>query len=100
MLFRSLLSIFLVPEDKSYSTGYDIEYLQEILLDQISFGTAQSILNFLLTKYLRLLKVSLQYLVRVEKKRMKKEKRNLSESPELRTIKLLTHQIQYMLTSF
>lgn len=106
-IIGNLLSIFLVPvgqspEDKqyTYSTGYDIEYLQEILLDQISFGTAQSILNFLLTKYLRLLNRSLRYLVREEKKRMKKEKRNLSESPELRTIKLLIHQIQYILTSF
>ena len=99
-IIGNLLSIFLVPEDKSYSTGYDIDYLQEILLDQISFGTAQSILNFLLTKYLRLLKVSLRYLVREEKKRMKKEKRNLSESPEMNTIKLLIHQIQYILTSF
>ena len=99
-IIGNLLSIFLVPADKQYSTDYDIDYLQEILLDQISFGTAQSILNFLLTKYLRLLKVSLRYLVREEKKRMKKEKRNLSESPELKTIKLLIHQIRYILTSF
>ena len=99
-IIGNLLSIFLVPADKQYSTGYDIDYLQEILLDQISFGTAQSILNFLLTKYLRLLNRSLRYLVREEKKRMKKEKRNLSESPELKTIKLLIHQIQFILTSF
>lgn len=96
-IIGNLLSIFLVPEDKSYSTGYDINYLQEILLDQISFGTAQSILNFLLTKYLRLLKVSLRYLVREEKKRKMKnpEMKNSSE-----TIKLLIRQIQYILTSF
>ena len=99
-IIGNLLSIFLVPADKQYSTGYDIDYLQEILLDQISFGTAQSILNFLLTKYLRLLNRSLRYLVREEKKRMKKEKRNLSESPEMKTIKLLIHQIQFILTSF
>ena len=96
-IIGNLLSIFLVPIDKQYSTGYDIDYLQEILLDQISFGTAQSILNFLLTKYLRLLKVSLRYLVREEKKRKMKnpEMKNSSE-----TIKLLIHQIQYILTSF
>ena len=95
-IIGNLLSIFLVPEDKQYSTGYDIDYLQEILLDQISFGTAQSILNFLLTKYLRLLKVSLRYLVREEKKRKMKnpEMKNSSE-----TIKLLIHQIQFILTS-
>ena len=95
-IIGNLLSIFLVPEDKQYSTGYDINYLQEILLDQISFGTAQSILNFLLTKYLRLLKVSLRYLVRKEKKRKMKnpEMKNSSD-----TIKLLIHQIQYILTS-
>ena len=105
-IIGNLLSIFLVPEDKSYSTGYDIDYLQEILLDQISFGTAQSILNFLLTKYLRLLKVSLRYLVREEKKRMKRNKMKEMESPEMKTslgsidtIKLLIHQIQYILTS-
>ena len=96
-IIGNLLSIFLVPEDKSYSTGYDIDYLQEILLDQISFGTAQSILNFLLTKYLRLLNRSLRYLVREEKKRKMKnpEMKNSSE-----TIKLLIRQIQYILTSF
>lgn len=96
-IIGNLLSIFLVPKDKSYSTGYDINYLQEILLDQISFGTAQSILNFLLTKYLRLLKVSLRYLVREERKRKMKnpEMKNSSN-----TIKLLIHQIQYILTSF
>ena len=96
-IIGNLLSIFLVPIDKQYSTDYDIDYLQEILLDQISFGTAQSILNFLLTKYLRLLKVSLRYLVREEKKRKMKnpEMKNSSE-----TIKLLIHQIQYILTSF
>ena len=96
-IIGNLLSIFLVPEDKQYSTGYDIEYLQEILLDQISFGTAQSILNFLLTKYLRLLNRSLRYLVREEKKRKMKnpEMKNSSD-----TIKLLIRQIQYMLTSF
>ena len=96
-IIGNLLSIFLVPEDKSYSTGYDINYLQEILLDQISFGTAQSILNFLLTKYLRLLKVSLRYLVQEERKRKMKnpEMKNSSN-----TIKLLIRQIQYILTSF
>ena len=95
-IIGNLLSIFLVPSDKQYSTGYDIDYLQEILLDQISFGTAQSILNFLLTKYLRLLKVSLRYLVREEKKRKMKnpEMKNSSD-----TIKLLIRQIQYILTS-
>lgn len=95
-IIGNLLSIFLVPVNKQYSTGYDINYLQEILLDQISFGTAQSILNFLLTKYLRLLKVSLRYLVREEKKRKMKnpEMKNSSD-----TIKLLIHQIQYILTS-
>ena len=100
-IIGNLLSIFLVPEDKQYSTGYDIDYLQEILLDQISFGTAQSILNFLLTKYLRLLKVSLQYLVRKEEKKMKRNK--TKESQEMKnsidTIKLLIHQIQFILTS-
>ena len=96
-IIGNLLSIFLVPVDKSYSTDYDIDYLQEILLDQISFGTAQSILNFLLTKYLRLLKVSLRYLVQEEKKRKMKnqEMKNSSE-----TIKLLIRQIRYILTSF
>ena len=98
-IIGNLLSIFLVPVNKQYSTGYDIDYLQEILLDQISFGTAQSILNFLLTKYLRLLKVSLRYLVREEKKKMKRNKMNQEESQELKTIKLLIHQIQFILTS-
>ena len=95
-IIGNLLSIFLVPSDKQYSTGYDIDYLQEILLDQISFGTAQSILNFLLTKYLRLLNRSLRYLVREEKKRKMKnpEMKNSSD-----TIKLLIHQIQFILTS-
>lgn len=95
-IIGNLLSIFLVPEDKSYSTGYDIDYLQEILLDQISFGTAQSILNFLLTKYLRLLKVSLRYLVQEEKKRKMKNPVMKNSSD---TIKLLIRQIQYILTS-
>ena len=96
-IIGNLLSIFLVPVNKQYSTDYDIDYLQRVLLDQISFGTAQSILNFLLTKYLRLLKVSLRYLVREEKKRKMKnpEMKNSSE-----TIKLLIHQIQFILTSF
>ena len=96
-IIGNLLSIFLVPADKQYSTGYDIDYLQEILLDQISFGTAQSILNFLLTKYLRLLKVSLRYLVREEKKRKMKNQEMKNSSD---TIKLLIRQIQYILTSF
>lgn len=105
-IIGNLLSIFLVPVNKQYSVDYDIDYLQEILLDQISFGTAQSILNFLLTKYLRLLKVSLRYLVREEKKRMKRNKMNQEESQEMKTslgsidtIKLLIRQIQYILTS-
>lgn len=99
-IIGNLLSIFLVPTDKQYSVDYDIDYLQEILLDQISFGTAQSILNFLLTKYLRLLKVSLRYLVQEEKKRKMKSKQNPKEKNSSETIKLLIHQIQYILTSF
>ena len=98
-IIGNLLSIFLVPTDKQYSVDYDIDYLQEILLDQISFGTAQSILNFLLTKYLRLLKVSLRYLVQEEKKRKMKSKQNLEKNSS-ETIKLLIRQIQYILTSF
>ena len=95
-IIGNLLSIFLVPIDKQYSVDYDIDYLQEILLDQISFGTAPSILNFLLTKYLRLLNRSLRYLVREEKKRKMKnpEMKNSSN-----TIKLLIRQIRYILTS-
>ena len=99
-IIGNLLSIFLVPIDKQYSTDYDIDYLQEILLDQISFGTAQSILNFLLTKYLRLLKVSLWYLVREEKKRKMMSKQNPEMENPIDTIKLLIRQIQYILTSF
>lgn len=99
-IIGNLLSIFLVPTDKQYSVDYDIDYLQEILLDQISFGTAQSILNFLLTKYLRLLKVSLRYLVQEEKKRKMKSKQNPKEKNSSETIKLLIRQIQYILTSF
>ena len=99
-IIGNLLSIFLVPSDKQYSTGYDIEYLQEILLDQISFGTAQSILNFLLTKYLRLLNRSLRYLVQEEKKMRKRNKMNQEEKNSSDTIKLLIRQIRYILTSF
>lgn len=59
-----LLSVFLIPKGKEYNKGYDIKQLQNDLREYLPFMTAQSVINFLMTKYLRSYERSLRYLVK------------------------------------
>ena len=91
----SLLSVFLVPEGYTYGEGYDIDQLKSAIRTLLPFTTAQSIINFLLTKYLRLLKRSLRYLEREMKKR------NPENSELTQTLKKnLDQAMRFILTSF
>lgn len=59
-----ILSVFLIPEGKNYNSGYDILEVQKLIRDKMSFREAQSLLNFMLTKYIQSYKDSLKYLVK------------------------------------
>lgn len=77
-----LLSIFLIPKGKNYNEGYDIKQLQSDLREHLPFMTAQSIINFLMTKYLRSYERSLRYLVKRSKgnpEMMKEIEKNATE---------------------
>ena len=91
----SLLSVFLVPEGTTYGEGYDINILKQDIRSHLPFITAQSLINFLLTKYLRLLGRSLRYLEREMKKR---NPENLELMSQLK--KDLERATRFILTSF
>lgn len=65
-----ILSIFLIPEGKTYNTDYDILDLQREIRDNISFRTAEGLFNFFLMEFSGLLIRSLNSY----RKMMKKEK--------------------------
>lgn len=59
-----LLSIFLIPVGKKYNDGYDLIEVQNTIRECMTFREAQSLLNFILAKYLKLFRTSLRYLVK------------------------------------
>lgn len=83
-----ILSVFIIPQGCQYNEGYDIIEVQDIIRHQMSFTDAQSLLNFLLAKYVQSLTDSLMYLAKVMKKekdpkRKKEIEKKLEESNQM-----------------
>lgn len=68
-----MLSVFVIPEGKTYNNGYDIVEVQSKFRRSMSFADAQSCLNFIVVKYVESLKRSLKYLARIAKREKNKE---------------------------
>lgn len=68
-----MLSVFVIPEGKTYNNGYDIVEVQSKFRRSMSFVEAQSCLNFIVVKYVESLKRSLKYLARIAKREKNKE---------------------------
>lgn len=66
--YDKILSVFLVPENMDYNDGYDIAALQNSIQNDLSWREVQSLLNFILTKYLESLHSTLRYLVKQARK--------------------------------
>lgn len=71
--YDKLLSVFLVPEGKEYNDGYDIQDVQFHIRYDMSWLEVQSLLGFIIAKYLEYLNNTLRYLASMEMK-MKKVK--------------------------
>ncbi len=70
-----LLSVFLIPEGKSYNTDYDIVDLQREIRENMSFRVAEGLISFFLRKYSDLLINSLWYCRKKIKRMKRKEER-------------------------
>lgn len=70
-----VLSIFVIPEGCTYNTGYDVVEIQKFFRENMSFLLAQSILNFILTKYVKSMNASLKCLAKAIMKTKNEEKK-------------------------
>lgn len=70
-----ILSIFLIPDGKTYNNGYDVLDLQKEIRENMTFRVAQGMLSFFLKRSVKLLTVSLTYLSKTLKK---------TKNPEMR----------------
>ena len=76
--YDKILSIFLIPENYKYNDGYDIKEIQRLIRENMLWVDVQSLLNFILTKYMRSLYNTLRYLVkRVKKMKGCQEKKEM-----------------------
>lgn len=68
-----ILSIFLIPEGKTYNNGYDIIDLQKEIRENLSFRAGEGLFNFFIKKYSKYLIHSLNCLRKMSKKTKNKE---------------------------
>lgn len=76
--YYKILSVFLIPEGHTYNTGYDIVEIQN-LIRKMTWREVQSLLGFLLIRYVKLLLRSLTYLIKQVKKMRGAEKKEMEE---------------------
>lgn len=81
-----ILSIFLIPEGKTYNTDYDILDVQKEIRQSMSFRVAEGLLGFFLKRYGELLVHSLGY---CRKKMMKTKNQEEKEELEKKTQQLV-----------
>lgn len=72
--YDKILSIFIIPENYKYNDGYDISKVQEMIREKITFREVQSLLNFILVKFLKYFLSSLRYLTNQIRKMTGEEK--------------------------
>ena len=91
-----ILSIFLIPEGKTYNNGYDILDLQKQLRENLSFRMAQGLLAFFLKRSAKLLIRSVTCCEKMMKREKNQEKlQELQERKEMaaRSLQSLIHLI-------
>ena len=76
--YDKLLSIFLIPEDKNYNEGYNINEIQSFIRE-MKWIDIQSLLNFIIVKYIKSLYHSLRYLTNRMKKMKGQEKQEMEK---------------------
>lgn len=74
-----MLSVLLIPKNKTYNEGYDVETVKNDIYQYLSFSTAQSLLGFAMAKYAKSMMPSPRYLAKMAKKMTKKEKEAVVE---------------------
>ena len=89
-----ILSIFLIPEGKTYNNGYDILEVQKEIRQYMSFRVAEGLLSFFLKRYGELLVHSLAYCRRQMKKVKDQEKRMELEMKEKQVMEQVEHLIR------
>ena len=88
-----ILSIFLIPEGKTYNTGYDIIDLQKVIRNNLSFRVAEGLLGFFLRRYSELLIRSLRYYRKAIRKEMNQERKMEME----KTIEQIREKIEVLI---
>lgn len=76
--YYKILSVFLIPEGHTYNTGYDIVEIQN-LIREMTWREVQSLLGFIMIRYVKLLLRSLTYLIKQVKKMRGAEKKEMEE---------------------
>lgn len=92
--FHEIISSILVPKGRKYGEGYDVQELQEKILNEMDITTAKSIVNFWsahLQKYIKDILLYLQYQV----SQMKEEEMNPTIKAKMEEI---TKQLQELTT--
>lgn len=92
--FHEIISSILVPKGHKYGEGYDVQELQEKILNEMDIATAKSIVNFWsahLQKYIKDILLYLQYQV----SQMKEEEMNPTIKAKMEEI---TKQLQELTT--
>lgn len=74
-----ILSIFLIPEGKTYNTDYDIIDLQKTIRENLSFRVAEGLLGFFLRRWGESLVRSLDYYRKTAKKEKDPQKKKEME---------------------
>lgn len=80
--YDKILSIFIIPENYKYNDGYDISKVQEMIREKITFREVQSLLNFIMVKFLKYFLNSLRFLTNQIKKMKGEEKVRMEKQME------------------
>lgn len=76
--YDKILSIFIIPKGKNYNEDYDITEIQSLIV-KMNWRVIQSLLNFILTGYLKSLHHTLLYSVKWMKKLKGQEKQEMEQ---------------------
>ena len=91
--YDKILSIFIIPAGHNYNEGYDILDVQKMIRENMSWVNIQSLLNFIVVKYVKSYMRIQAYLtkkVRKEKNPQKKMEMERNLNQLMKSLKILT----------
>ena len=83
--YDKILSIFIIPAGHNYNEGYDILDVQKMIRENMSWVNIQSLLNFILVKYVKSYMRIQAYLT----KRIRKEKNQIKRDTLMRKLETM-----------